>query len=156
MPKIVYYTHYISIYTYMVIINCSRGAIIPDKTSNSFATYLDSIKSPDIQSKDFIDHNALYDAELILNAFALIKQHKHNIFLTSDNEPCKWMGNTVCSNKYEPICVTDFKCVFEVKNQCILDQINCGCVSHHVVPSVYCKNFTQPLFKRCNITISIE
>ena len=37
------------------------------------------------------------------------------------------MGNTVCSNKYEPICVTDFKCVFEVKNQCILDQMNCGC-----------------------------
>lgn len=91
------------------------------------AIYLESIKSPDLKIKDFIDHDALYDAELILNAFASLKPHKDNIFSSDGNEPCRWMGNIVCSNTYEPICVTDFKCVFEVKNRCIFDQMNCGC-----------------------------
>ncbi|XP_037809346.1 uncharacterized protein LOC119602090 isoform X1 [Lucilia sericata] len=133
-------------------------SFVTNRSPNSFQNYLNTIKKPNINFQELYDKDTLYDADLILQTFASIKPQNnvHDQDYEEDTLPCKWLGNTKCSPIYEPVCVTDLNCIFVVHNKCLLDKMNCGCTSHFVLPSTFCENFTQPLFKRCNIKIFIQ
>ncbi|KAM7356658.1 uncharacterized protein ACRADG_002310 isoform 4-T4 [Cochliomyia hominivorax] len=148
--------NFVKIFNNLLFLNLSLGAIISHQSPNSFQTFLNAIKSPFINFQELYDEDTLYDADMLLNTFSTVHLQNANYEDNDPEETCKWMENTKCSENFEPICVTDLNCIYVVRNKCILDKLNCKCTSHYILPSTFCENFSQPLFKRCNIKIFIK
>lgn len=99
-----------------------------------FQAYLNSIKTPDIQFQELYDNDSLYDADLLLNTFSNLPIPNSDYdYADEDFTPCSLMENTKCSEKYEPVCVTDLHCIYVLKNKCLLDKLNCKCSKYIVV-----------------------